>query len=253
MVILDSEVDAVTALTSPIRKVRHAMFRLFRYSADYDPRKESSATTKLVRLPGLPPPLFTRRFVEVISNSFGRFLDVDERSKACSTLKYARACVELDMSQPISEEVVISLSDGRSFCQKIQVEGNMSYCSHFKIHGHELSNCRKKRAVKMDDVVIKHLKQIDTPTTKGNPQPNTSSQLTSQKEHVTKSIVPKESVGNLEWVEKDAKGDKTGAPKADLVTNTVVGDTNTAVVPKSWNNANENNEVEDILEGELLD
>ncbi|CAM8993760.1 unnamed protein product [Rhodiola kirilowii] len=51
MIILDSEEDARVALTSPIRRVGHAMFRLFRYSPDYNPRKESTITTKWVRLP----------------------------------------------------------------------------------------------------------------------------------------------------------------------------------------------------------
>ncbi|KAL9673092.1 hypothetical protein QQ045_029345 [Rhodiola kirilowii] len=143
MVILDSEADAVTALTSLIRNVSLAMFRLFRYSPDYDPKRESAKTTKWVRLTGLPPPLFTRRFVEAIVNSFAFFLDVDARSKACATLKYARACVEIDVSKSVLDEVIIYLPDGRKYIQKVEVEGNLFYCSHGKIHGHHLSDCRR--------------------------------------------------------------------------------------------------------------
>ncbi|KAL9659166.1 hypothetical protein QQ045_024030 [Rhodiola kirilowii] len=148
MIILDSEEDANAVLTSPLRKIGHAMFRLFRYSTDYSPRMESSTTTKWVRLPGIHPGFVTRNYVASIVNSFGYFLDLDERSKACATLRFVRACVELDVCNPIPDEVRISLSDGRVFWQKVEVEGNLAYCSHCKVHGHELSICRKKHGTK---------------------------------------------------------------------------------------------------------
>ncbi|KAL9659102.1 hypothetical protein QQ045_028285 [Rhodiola kirilowii] len=148
MIISYSEEDANAVLTSPLRKVGHAMFRLFRYSPDYSPKKESSTTTKWVRLPGIHPGFVTRNSVASIVNSFGCFLDLNERSKACATLRYVRTCVELDVCIPIPEEVRISLSDGRVFWQKIEVEGNMAYCSYYKVHGHDLSMCRKKHVSK---------------------------------------------------------------------------------------------------------
>ncbi|KAL9681564.1 hypothetical protein QQ045_013349 [Rhodiola kirilowii] len=147
MTTLDSEDDAKIALTSPIRKVCHSMFRLFRYTPDYSPCRESTTMTKWVRLSGLHPAFFTRNYVVGIVNVFGKFLDLDVRTKACSSLKYARACVEVDVSKAISEEVSLILSDGRKFRQKIEVEGILSYCSYCKIHGHMLTECRKKRKV----------------------------------------------------------------------------------------------------------
>ncbi|KAL9675964.1 hypothetical protein QQ045_004173 [Rhodiola kirilowii] len=105
MIILDSEEDAKVALTSPLRKVGHAMFRLFRYTPDYNPKKESSTTTKW----------------------------------------YVRACVEVDVTKPIPDEVRITLSDGRVFWQQIEVEGNLSYCGFCKVHGHTLIECRKRK------------------------------------------------------------------------------------------------------------
>ncbi|KAL9661456.1 hypothetical protein QQ045_026280 [Rhodiola kirilowii] len=96
-------------------------------------------------------PLVTRHFVGAIVSSFASFLDLDERSKACSTLKYSRACVEIDVSIDIPTEVKISLPDGRSFWQAIEIEGNLHYCAHCKIHGHSLDKCRK----------IKHSQQAE--------------------------------------------------------------------------------------------
>ncbi|KAL9676060.1 hypothetical protein QQ045_004273 [Rhodiola kirilowii] len=151
MIILDSEEDAKVALTSQLRKVGHAMFRLFRYTPDYNPRRESTNTTNWVRLPGLHPGFVTRNYVAGIVNSFGYFLDLDDRTKACSTLRFARACVEIDVSKSIMEEVRITLSDGRMFWQKIEVEGNLSFCSHCNIHGHTVAECRKIKTPKNMD------------------------------------------------------------------------------------------------------
>ncbi|KAL9673365.1 hypothetical protein QQ045_029621 [Rhodiola kirilowii] len=153
MIILDSKDDARIALTSLIRKVGHAMFRLFRYTPDYNPRRESTTTTKWVRLPGLHPGFFSRNYVAEIVNYFGNFLDLDTRTKACALLKYARACVEVDVSKKIPEEVNIVLSDGRKFRQRIEVEVNLSYCAHCKIHGHTLMDCRKKKKVNNDSKI----------------------------------------------------------------------------------------------------
>ncbi|CAM8940503.1 unnamed protein product [Rhodiola kirilowii] len=168
------------ALTSPIRKVGLAMFRLFRYYPDYDPRSESATTTKWVRFPGLPPPLFTRRFVEAIVNSFAFFLDVDERSKACATLKYARACVEIDVSKPVPEEVIISLPDGRKYTQKVEVEGNLFYCLRCKIHGHHLSDCRRGKSSKVADYPGRDSSHQEIKNKKHVPRNNASLKATSQ-------------------------------------------------------------------------
>ncbi|KAL9678999.1 hypothetical protein QQ045_016852 [Rhodiola kirilowii] len=165
MIILDSEEDATSALTCPLRKIGHAMFRLFRYTADYNPKKESSYTSKWVRLPGIHPAFITRNYVASIVNSFGYFLDLDDRTKVCSSMRYARACVEFDVSRPIPDEVLITLSDGRKFWQKIEVEGNLSYCSHCNIHGHALATCRKKRPIKVNVDTLEKANIVKATTT----------------------------------------------------------------------------------------
>lgn len=143
-VILDSEEDMVTALTCPMRKNQHAMFRLFRYTPEYNPQQEATVTTKWIRLPGTPPPLFHRNYIEAIVNSFSTFLDIDDKTKACATMRYARACIESDVTQALPKRIWIALPEGKSYWQDIVMEGNLSYCS-CKIHGHELSVCRNKK------------------------------------------------------------------------------------------------------------
>lgn len=144
LIIFDCEEDVSTVLVSPLRRVQHVMFRLFRYTRGFNPKREVTTTTKWFRLPNLPPHFFHRSYIGAIINSFASFLDIDARTKACATLRYARACAEIDVIQPIPDSVWIALPDGQGFWQPIEIEGNIKYCSHCRIHGHEFAECRKK-------------------------------------------------------------------------------------------------------------
>lgn len=115
LIIFDSEEDVRVALSSPFKKVGHAFFRLFRWSADYNPKREFTVTTVWVRLPNLPLYLYEKSYIEVIVSTFGYFVSIDERTKACTSLRFARACVELAVTKPIPKSIWINLPDNRSF------------------------------------------------------------------------------------------------------------------------------------------
>lgn len=103
----------IVALTSPLRWIQQAIFRLFRYDINYNPRQEATTTTKWIRLPGLPPPLFHQSCIGSIVNSFARFLDTDDRTKACVSMRCARVCIECDVTQPLPERVWVGLPTNR--------------------------------------------------------------------------------------------------------------------------------------------
>lgn len=99
---------------------------------------------KWIKLPGLPPPFWHNSYIAAIVNSFVIFLDTDARTQACTIMKYARVCVEVDVTRKMPDKVRIALPNNKSFWQQIVLEGNWSYCSHCKMHGHDLLQCRKK-------------------------------------------------------------------------------------------------------------
>ncbi|CAM8917057.1 unnamed protein product [Rhodiola kirilowii] len=143
IIILDSEKDVNEILTNPLRRVRHTMFRLFRWSADYNPKKESPTVTKWIRFPDMPMEMFDRAILRSIVSSFAVFLDCDDRTKEMDSLNFARTCVELDVTKAIPSSVWINLPNDKGFFQEIVVEGGLKYCSKCKIHGHEIATCRK--------------------------------------------------------------------------------------------------------------
>lgn len=63
LIILDSESDVRTALSSSLNKVGHAYFSLFRWTPKYNPKRKSTITNVWVRLPGLLLPLYDNSFI----------------------------------------------------------------------------------------------------------------------------------------------------------------------------------------------
>lgn len=153
IIILDNEDDVRTALTHPHRKVGHTYFRLFRWEAGYNPKKEIPKTTKWIRLPGLPIELFDRAIIRSIVSAFADFLDIDEKTKELSALSYARACVEFDVTQHIPCKIWINLPGERGFFQEVVVEGGLTYCQKCKMHGHDIGTCRKGQSLPKPDII----------------------------------------------------------------------------------------------------
>ncbi|KAL9659238.1 hypothetical protein QQ045_011692 [Rhodiola kirilowii] len=118
MIILDSKEDDRIALTSPIRKITILAVNLQQQLNGLD-----SLDYIQVSLQGT--------MWQVLESPLAIFFDLDNYTKACASLKYTRACVEVGVAKPILEEVTIVLSDGRKFCQRVEVEGNMAYTVPF--------------------------------------------------------------------------------------------------------------------------
>lgn len=90
MVILNFEEEVTEALACPLRKVKIIQYFVYSHrSTDYNPKRESTTTTAEARLPDLPLPLYARAYIDAILSSFAYFLDVDDRTKACLSMKFA--------------------------------------------------------------------------------------------------------------------------------------------------------------------
>ncbi|CAM8904624.1 unnamed protein product [Rhodiola kirilowii] len=145
LIIASSEEDSNKILAHPLRKVGQSLFRLFRWSPDFHRRREPTTTTTWIKLPGLPNQLYDQGYLYTIVSQFSRFIAIDHRTRVVSNPSFARVCIELDLNKPIPEEVWIGLPNSDGFWQPITYENKLSYCSRCKLHGHDLSNCRKTK------------------------------------------------------------------------------------------------------------
>ncbi|KAL9669371.1 hypothetical protein QQ045_006917 [Rhodiola kirilowii] len=105
LVVLQSEADARLVLSHPMRKLGHSLFRIFRWSVEFDTKKEPSTTITWVRMASLPLQMYNQGYIEPIINSFGRFLALDNKTVAFNNPSFARVCMEVDVSKLLPEEV----------------------------------------------------------------------------------------------------------------------------------------------------
>ncbi|KAL9671457.1 hypothetical protein QQ045_009025 [Rhodiola kirilowii] len=143
LIVLDSEQEARKVLTHPSRKLGHALFQVFRWSKDFDTKKESSVTTTWIRLMNLPPGMFNQGYIDSIVTSFSKFIAVDGKTATLNNPCYARVCVELDITKSLPESIWINTGGDEGFWQQIVYENRLLFCTRCKLHGHSLENCRK--------------------------------------------------------------------------------------------------------------
>ncbi|GAV88385.1 DUF4283 domain-containing protein [Cephalotus follicularis] len=98
-----------------------------------------------MRLPGLPLPCQNPSILEVIGNSIGRFLRLDERTKRLKHPMSPRLCVEMDLAVKLPEEVVIAVGTEEIYHQKIEYDQRIGFYSFCLLQGHLDINCRKKQ------------------------------------------------------------------------------------------------------------
>lgn len=148
---------------------------------------------------------FTPCLLKEIVGSFGLFLRADDRTLTLTHPIHARMCIEVDVSKPLPTRVWIrsSKEEEVGFWQKIVYEGNISYCYHCCLLGHDFSECRKAHP----QLASKNA----APKVGGNSNPNvhnkqgliTNKQSSSQHKHP-----PKQLEGKKTWKKKSKNRDK---------------------------------------------
>lgn len=102
---------------------------------------ESKIENTLVwlRLPGLPVEFFNKELLMEIGSVVGRPVKVDDYTISGTRGKYARVCVELDLSRTLVPQ--IKLHGPKSVIQKIEYEWLHSICFECGKYGHKEEQC----------------------------------------------------------------------------------------------------------------
>ncbi|GAA0183918.1 hypothetical protein LIER_31250 [Lithospermum erythrorhizon] len=158
------------------------VMRVFKWSPDFSPLKESSIAPVWIRVEGLPLYLFDEMSLRSISNSIGRLIRVDPRNVNRTMLNSARICVELDVSKPLLEDILIIFEDefSKVILERLWVKvfyDVLPLFSDFCCHiGHGVDGCKRrweevrlgKAAAQGKDVSIPALQVFDKMSQQGN-------------------------------------------------------------------------------------
>jgi hypothetical protein len=94
-----------------------------------------------VRLPNLTLQFYTPSFLSTLGNTLGRFIksDMDQISKGFIT--FAHICVEIDLSQGLSDRILINWVKGDPYTQMVNYENTAFRCFSCQKIGHLQAMC----------------------------------------------------------------------------------------------------------------
>ncbi|XP_042038352.1 uncharacterized protein LOC121784256 [Salvia splendens] len=118
---------------------RHPM-RVFKWSPDFDAYCESPIAAIWCNLIGLPIHLFDQSALFAIGKLLGTPIQVDRATANKTRLSFARICVEIDISKPPPEEIILDIC-GRETVQQVRWDKIPSYCRDCKHVGHKSDVC----------------------------------------------------------------------------------------------------------------
>lgn len=107
------------------------------WSPNFDPWEDTEEKLLVwVWLPGIPIEYFNAEFLEKVGNKIGRLMRIDDATSEISRRRFARICVEVDITKPLLPRFKIK---GRAM--KIEYEGFHLICFHCGIYGHRNDGC----------------------------------------------------------------------------------------------------------------
>ncbi|KAH1233513.1 hypothetical protein GmHk_09G025936 [Glycine max] len=104
--------------------------------------KELSKIPVWVKLRNLPLELWNPQALGKILSKIDSPIRSDHLTASKGSISFARALVEVDASLELIDEVRFRFPTGKTFVQKIEYENRPSFCTHCKMIGHRLTNCK---------------------------------------------------------------------------------------------------------------
>ncbi|GAA0140607.1 hypothetical protein LIER_44051 [Lithospermum erythrorhizon] len=157
--------------------------RMFKWTPDFRPEKESPLTPVWIHFEGLPLYLFDEEPLLSIANSIGQPLKIDHNNIKRVKLGQASVCVAMDVSKPVRDKVWVAFEEEDSevmlegFWQSVRYEHYPSYCPECGHLGHSEADCKRRDDVKGEVVETENLisgpekEKQDTGENKQNSKP----------------------------------------------------------------------------------
>ncbi|XP_025692388.1 uncharacterized protein At4g02000-like [Arachis hypogaea] len=136
-----SQEDLDYALTGGPWKIFDHYLTLRFWKPDFNPTEAIIDTVAAwIRLSGFAIEYYEDEMLKKIGNVIGRTLKVDTNTADKCRGRFARLCVELDLSQPLISQYSIN-----GVCYLVEYEGIHNICFSCGIVGHEKANCPRRK------------------------------------------------------------------------------------------------------------
>ncbi|KAI9120350.1 hypothetical protein K1719_007383 [Acacia pycnantha] len=119
--------------------IADAYLNVSRWRPDFNPKNEKiDSVVAWVRLPDLPAPLFDKKFLLNLGNSLGKAIRLDVHTAQRARGKFARLCVELDLTKPLVPEFIV---EGQIL--SVEYESLGLICGKCSQVGHNKQGCEQ--------------------------------------------------------------------------------------------------------------
>ncbi|KAF7823296.1 uncharacterized protein G2W53_021440 [Senna tora] len=150
----------------------------------FDPDEKVQKLATWVHLPDLPIELYDDKFLFRLGHHIGKVIRIDVNTSLQSRGKYARMCVELDLSQPLLSQYCV-----HGVVRKIEYEGLHFICFECGTYGHDLKHCKiwkdkkeKEKKEKEASEGVKDANQTSSNDNAAGSEPRYGAWMTVQKE-----------------------------------------------------------------------
>ncbi|KAI9108726.1 hypothetical protein K1719_020373 [Acacia pycnantha] len=138
--------DYMEALTGGPWVINDAYLNVARWRSDFNPKNAKvDSVIAWVRFPVLPAPLFDKKFLLNLGNVIGRATKLDIHTAQRSRGKFARMCVELDLTKPLVPEFDV---EGQRI--SIVYESLGLLCNKCGCFGHTKEGCEEVQRKKCE-------------------------------------------------------------------------------------------------------
>ncbi|XP_026459325.1 uncharacterized protein LOC113359985 [Papaver somniferum] len=127
-------------------KIGSQIFKLRLWEPNFNPAARKSTTSFVrVNFPDLGIEYWKEKILMSLGDAIGRAIKVDETSLKREVGYYASVLVEVDLPNTVPHHVLVKSKYG-SFEQEVQIPKLPSFCSHCKVLGHLVTECRVLRS-----------------------------------------------------------------------------------------------------------
>lgn len=131
---------------APVWYIEHHPMRVFKWTPDFDTFFESPIAAVWCKVIGLPIHLYDQSALIAIGKLLGKPIQTDHATFNQNRLTFARICIEIDISSPPPEEIILNIL-GKDARYKVVWDRIPLYCAECKHIGHAKEACftlRKK-------------------------------------------------------------------------------------------------------------
>lgn len=177
---MGSAADTKRALAHTENKIKTSLFRLFRWTPDFEVGKDSSLAAVWVKFSNLPLHYFNEASLIKLGSLLGTVLRIHPSTLALTQQSFAKVCIEMDVSKPFVDTLWIGTSKDYGWLVSVEYEGNHAFSQYCGLLGHTIGLCRKKREVQGK------AKMDEGPQTSTKPPAQTSLKISSKGQWVAK-------------------------------------------------------------------